>query len=129
MPRGWNTYVGDLEKDGIDLSGGQWQKIFMGRASYTYSPILILDEPAGSLDPISEIDLYKRLEKHMKSKLNIIISHRLGVVKLADEILLLAGGELTESGKHQELMDRGGRYYELYMSQKSLYKRADESFV
>lgn len=129
MPRGWNTYVGDLEKDGIDLSGGQWQKIFMGRASYTYSPILILDEPAGSLDPISELDLYKRLEKHMKSKLNIIISHRLGVVKLADEILLLAGGELTESGKHQELMDRGGRYYELYMSQKSLYKRADESFV
>lgn len=122
LNNGFKSMLGTLHSGGINFSKGQWRKIFFSRALFNGGQITILDEPNASLDPVSEKELYENIEKHLTSDINIIISHRLGVVKYADEVLVMNDGVLVESGSHDELMDKGGMYHELYTAQSKLYE-------
>lgn len=111
-----------LDKDGIEFSGGEGQKLALARAIYKNSPILVLDEPTSALDPIAEYELFSRLNDISKNKLTLYISHRLSSTKFCDKIVVLSDGEIAEIGSHNELMDRGGLYCELFTSQAKYYK-------
>jgi ATP-binding cassette, subfamily B, bacterial len=114
MPRGYDTLVGER---GVTLSGGQRQRIGIARALVRNSPILILDEPTSSLDSESEKTVLEALEKLMIGRTVIIIAHRLSTIRNADQIIVLDGGCIEEKGTHDELMQRGGVYAELYAMQ------------
>ncbi|MGE5678776.1 MAG: ABC transporter ATP-binding protein [Pseudomonadota bacterium] len=122
LPHGIETSLGKLKKEGQDVSGGQWQRIAMARALVNPAPVLILDEPAAALDPISESRLYEEFEKISSDKTTIFISHRLGSTKLADEILVLGNGQVVEHGTHEYLMEIKGDYANMYESQRSWYR-------
>lgn len=107
--------------NGDDVSGGQWQRIATARALIKNSEILILDEPTSNLDPYAEINLFKTFLELADDKTAIMITHRLGPAKFADKIIVLDNGYIIESGKHDELMSKKGRYYEMYSAQSSLY--------
>jgi len=122
LPKGYDTNLGKIEEDGVDLSGGQWQRVVMARALMSPSPILILDEPTAALDPISESQLYEQFEKISKGRTTVFISHRLGSTKIADEILVMENGEIAEKGSHEELISLNGIYAGMYESQRSWYE-------
>lgn len=121
LPKGIDTILGKIKSDGIDVSGGQWQRIAMARAIVSPAPLRILDEPTAALDPISESNMYERFEKISRGGTTIFISHRLGSTKLADEIFVIGGGNILEKGSHEELMDKNGVYAEMFESQRSWY--------
>ncbi|MEG0899960.1 MAG: ABC transporter ATP-binding protein [Oscillospiraceae bacterium] len=116
-----NTYLGKIKKDGVDLSGGQWQRIAIARSITNNSPLRILDEPTAALDPISESKIYEDFEKISQGNTTIFISHRLGSTKLADTIYVIDNGCVAESGSHQHLLEKNGIYADMYNSQKSWY--------
>jgi len=122
LTNGYETHLGKIQDDGIDVSGGQWQRIVMARALMSPAPILILDEPTAALDPISESQLYEQFEKISKDRTTIFISHRLGSTKIADEILVMDNGKIVEKGSHEELMSMNGIYAKMYDSQRSWYE-------
>lgn len=122
LPKGIDTCLGKISENGVDLSGGQWQKIAMARALINPAPVLILDEPTAALDPISESNLYGQFEKISQGKTTIFISHRLGATKLADTIFVLENGRIAEVGSHEMLMERNGIYTKMYESQRSWYQ-------
>ena len=122
LPKQYDTPLGRLTPDSVDLSGGQWQRVAMARALMSPSPIQILDEPTAALDPISESRLYEQFGEISKGRTTIFISHRLGSTSLADEIFVLKNGGVFEAGTHQELMKRRGLYAEMYESQRSWYQ-------
>ncbi len=119
---GFDTPLGKIEKDGVDISGGQWQRIAMARTILSPSPVQILDEPTAALDPISESKLYEQFESMCKGKTTIFISHRLGSTKIANKIFVLDGGSVVEQGTHEALMSLHGKYAEMYDSQRSWYQ-------
>lgn len=123
---GYDTMVGKLHDNSVDLSGGQWQKIAMARALMSNSSIQILDEPTSALDPISESNLYEEFEKISRGKTTIFISHRLGAVKIADYIYVIHDGKVVESGTHLELINNNSLYKEMYDSQKNWYIGGNE---
>ena len=106
----------------VNLSGGEWQKLFFARVHSNPANVFILDEPTSNLDPLAEMEFYDSIDNLMKAKMNIFISHRLGIVKYADELIVINNGQLVEQGSHKELYGKGGLYYEMYKSQQSLYK-------
>ena len=110
-----------LKSGGIDLSGGEWQKIVAARCFMSSSPIAILDEPNAALDPISEGVFYEVCREMLKKKITLFISHRLGTVKQSDEILVLRDGHVIEMGSHEILMDRCNYYAKLFETQRGLY--------
>ena len=122
LPEKLNTHLGKLEHDGVDLSGGEWQKVAMARAIVNPAPLLILDEPTAALDPISESKIYEEFEKISKNRTTIFISHRLGATKLADRIFVISSGKVAEQGSHEELMKQNGIYAKMYESQRSWYR-------
>ncbi|HEM5209879.1 TPA: ABC transporter ATP-binding protein [Streptococcus suis] len=122
LPKGLETHVGKLSPDGIDLSGGQWQKIAMARSFISSAPIKILDEPTAALDPLVESRIYQDFETMTSGKTTIFISHRLGSTKIADEILVIDGGSIFERGSHKELMELKGLYNEMFESQRRWYE-------
>ncbi len=122
LPKGWDTPLGKIRKDGQDLSGGEWQRIAMARAMVNPAPLRILDEPTAALDPISESRVYTEFERMSQGKTTIFISHRLGSTALADRILVIDGGRVTEQGTHGELMTQAGLYARMYESQRSWYQ-------
>lgn len=122
LPEGIETPLGKIKSNGLDISGGEWQRIAMARAIINPAPLRILDEPTAALDPISESNLYKKFEEISKGKTTIFISHRLGSTKLADEIFVIGGGTVIEQGTHNELIESCGIYAEMYDSQKGWYK-------
>jgi len=124
--KGLDTPLGKISEDGVDLSGGQWQRIALARVALNLAPIKVLDEPTAALDPLSESRLYEQFEKIIQSGMSIFISHRLGSIKLADEILVLKDGALIEEGKHLELMQQEGYYFEMYKSQLKWYQGSEE---
>ena len=128
LAKGIETPLGKVEADGIDLSGGQWQRLALARTLINPAPIKILDEPTAALDPLSESRLYEQFETLMKGNTSIFISHRLGSIKLADEILVLDSGRLIEQGSHLELMALRKHYANIYESQLKWYQ-TDESEV
>lgn len=118
LPNGYETMLGNLFKTGEELSIGQWQKIAIARAFYRNSPILFMDEPSSALDVNSEKQLLNKLKDLSKGKTVVIISHRLSTVRWADIIYVLDKGRVVESGCHDELMEKSGKYFELIQTSK-----------
>lgn len=124
LPYGYNTYLGNIYNDGITLSGGEWQRISIERALIKENvELYIMDEPAASLDPIMESELYKEFLNTLKGKTKIITSHRLGACSIADCIYVFENGRIIESGTHAELMKNKNTYYNMYQAQSHLYER------
>jgi len=122
LPKGYDTPLMRIfEQDGMELSGGQWQKLAIARAFYADSDILILDEPTASLDPIAEQEIFAQMDKLRKGKTSIFVSHRLSSATMADQIIVLENGTLIEKGNHQQLMAQGGRYAQLFATQAERY--------
>jgi ABC-type multidrug transport system fused ATPase/permease subunit len=111
-----------LNADGIELSGGEMQKLILARAIYKDAPILILDEPTAALDPIAESNLYQTYNELSKNKTSIFISHRLASTRFCDRIIFMENGEFVETGTHDELMKKDGKYAELFKIQSRYYK-------
>ena len=118
---GLDTNLGKIEEEASDLSGGQWQRIAIARSLISPAPLKVLDEPTAALDPIAESQIYQEFEGLMNGKTTIFISHRLGSTKLADEILVIDGGEIVEMGNHQDLMKKEGLYAHMFESQRRWY--------
>jgi len=129
VSNGFDTNLGKLEDDGIDLSGGQWQRIAISRACLSQSAFVILDEPTASLDPIAESEMYSAFSEVLKNKGCIMISHRLASAKLADKIIVIHNGKIVEQDTHSALMSVMGLYQSMYSSQSAWYdiqKQEDE---
>lgn len=117
-----DTELGQLNEGGIELSGGQWQKLAICRGCVRQSKVLIMDEPTASLDPKSENELYENLVKICHNdKTLILISHRMSACRLCDRILTFSEGKIIEDGTFDELIEKKGKFYELYMAQKEYY--------
>ncbi|KWX75923.1 hypothetical protein AMQ84_16370 [Paenibacillus riograndensis] len=122
LPQGLDTQLGQLENNDVELSGGQWQRLAIARAlSREGTEILIMDEPTASLDPKVETQIYEEFSALCENKTAIMISHRLGVTRLCDTIYVFDQGEICEFGSHAELMNRRGKYYQMYSAQSYLY--------
>lgn len=117
-----DTNIGKLEEDGVYLSGGENQKLALARAIQKKSDFLIFDEPTASMDPMVEAKMYDNILKVLKSRGAIIITHRLVLSKLADDIIVLGDGRIIERGSHDELMNKGGIYKQMYDEQSGWYK-------
>jgi ATP-binding cassette subfamily B protein/ATP-binding cassette subfamily C protein len=122
LAHGYETLLARQFKDGAELSGGQWQRIAAARAFYRTAPLLIMDEPTAALDARAEYALFSSLRVHAATRSVLIITHRLASVRQADQIYVLSGGKVIESGSHAELMALGGQYAELYGLQASQYE-------
>lgn len=121
LPAGKETMLGKVYENGEELSGGQWQKIALARAVISRSQLKILDEPTASLDPMAECEVYKKFEELSRQSATIFISHRLASCVDSDVIYLLDEGRIVETGSHSQLMERNGRYHEMFESQRGWY--------
>ncbi|HLI71356.1 MAG TPA: ABC transporter ATP-binding protein [Ktedonobacteraceae bacterium] len=122
LPGGYETMLGRWFKDGLQLSGGEWQKVALARAFMRDAPILILDEPTSSLDAQAEYEIFTKFRLLTEGKTAIFISHRFSTVRLADRIFVIEQGVVKESGTHAELIALGGRYAELFNLQAEAYR-------
>ena len=123
MPEGFNTQLGRWFKGGQELSGGQWQKIALSRAFMrTGADILVLDEPTAAMDAEAEVQIFDHFRKITQNQMVVLISHRFSTVRMADQIVVMAGGELLEQGTHEELLKLGGRYARLFSIQAAGYQ-------
>lgn len=117
---GYDTML-SREFDGIELSGGQWQRVALARGLYRDSRFIVLDEPTSAIDPIEEGVLYRKFQKMIQDKMGVIVTHRLGSTKIADRILVLKEGKIVEEGNHEELMNLYGYYQKMYHEQAKWY--------
>ena len=127
MPQGYDTPLTRyFEKDGTELSIGQWQKLSVARAFYADSDILILDEPTASLDAIAEQEIYRQFDRLREGKTSVFVSHRLSSATTADMVVVLENGRVKEAGTHEELMKRRGTYFKLFSTQAARYQTKNE---
>jgi len=129
LPRGFDTILGRSLAEGVDISGGEWQKLALARAFMRNGRILILDEPSGSLDAFAEAQLNSDVEQLMKDRTCIMISHRLSMVRSMNRILVLQQGRLIQQGTHAELMAQEGLYSRMYNLQAARYRDADDAVI
>ena len=122
LPMGYQQMIGKRFSKGIDLSGGEWQKIAIARAYMRDAEVLILDEPTAALDARSEFEVFQRFRELSTARTAVLISHRFSTVRMADRILVLADGRVEQSGCHDELLAMGGRYAELFELQAAGYR-------
>ena len=122
LPRGYDQLIGKRFRNGVDLSGGEWQKVAIARAYMRDAQVLILDEPTAALDARSEFEIFQRFKELSEGKTAVLISHRFSSVRMADRILVLAEGQIEAEGTHEELLARGGRYAELFELQAAGYR-------
>ncbi len=127
LPRGYETVLGKTFEAGEELSVGEWQKVALARALVGDSQVLVLDEPTSSLDARAEYEVYSRFHRFSKGKTVFLISHRLSTVRMADRIHVFAGGEIVESGTHDELVLRGGAYARMFELQARNYQGTPDS--
>ena len=119
---GMDTKIGKERWDGQELSGGQWQMIALARVLFSSKPLLVLDEPTAALDPISELDVYKLIYESSEKQTALLVTHRLGAIVMADKIYLIDDGRIIEEGSHLELMDKKGKYKNLFSIQRNWYQ-------
>ena len=125
LPQGYDTALGKWFDAGVNLSGGEWQKVALARAFMRDARILLLDEPTSALDAQAEYDLFERLRSLTRGRTAVYISHRFSTVRRADRIVFLEHGRLVEEGTHEELMRLDGRYARLFRMQASAYTGED----
>ena len=121
LPEKYDQMLGKRFSEGVDLSGGQWQKIALARAYMRDAQLLILDEPTSALDARAEHEVFQRFSDLIEGKAAVLISHRFSTVRMADRILFLENGQLLELGSHEELLEKGGKYAELFRLQAKGY--------
>lgn len=123
MPRGLDTYLyKDLDKEGVEVSGGEAQKIAIARALYKDAPFIILDEPTAALDPLAEAEIYSKFDRIAGDRTAVYISHRLSSCKFCDEIAVFDHGAVVQQGGHEDLLsNEGGKYHELWHAQAQYY--------
>lgn len=130
LPAGADTPLGrELYEDGVELSGGEKQKLLLARLLYKNPPCIILDEPTAALDPIAEDRMYRSYHRIAAQATSVFISHRMASTSFCDRIFLLDGAVIAETGTHDELMAAGGRYRELFEIQSRYYKEAEKHEV
>jgi len=122
LPLGYDQMIGRRFNGGVDLSGGEWQKIALGRAYMREAQLLILDEPTAALDARAEYEVFERFKELTQGKTAVLISHRFSTVRMADRILVVEHGRVQEIGSHEELLAKGGRYAELFQLQAAGYR-------
>jgi len=122
LPGGYEQQLGKSFNKGVELSGGEWQKVALARAYMRDAQLIILDEPTAALDARAEYEVFQRFAALTEGKSSVIISHRFSTVRMADRILVLENGRLIELGSHEELLAQGGRYAELFQLQARGYQ-------
>lgn len=122
LPKGYDQLLGCRFEGGVDLSGGEWQKIALARAHLRDAQLLILDEPTAALDAQSEHEVFKRFADLTSGKMSLLISHRMSTVRMADRILVMENGGIAEQGPHEQLVKHGGLYAEMFELQAASYR-------
>ncbi len=122
LPGGYDQMIGKRFRNGVELSGGEWQKLAIARAYMRDAEVLILDEPTAALDARAEFEVFQRFKELGAGKTTVLISHRFSSVRMADRILVLSGGRLEAEGSHEALLAEGGRYAELFELQAAGYR-------
>ncbi len=126
LPQGYDTHIGrQVFEDGIELSGGETQRLMLARALYKGAPMMVLDEPTAALDPIAENDMYLKYNEMTKGCTSVYISHRLASTRFCDRIIFLANGKIAEEGTHDALIDKNGEYAKLFAIQSKYYQEGD----
>jgi ABC-type multidrug transport system, ATPase and permease components len=122
LPEGINTNIYNNQEEGIEISGGEAQKLAIARALYKDAPVVILDEPTSALDPVSELEIYERFNKLVEEKTSIFISHRMSSCRFCNNILVFDDGQIVQIGNHDELVsDKEGIYHSLWEAQAKYY--------
>jgi ATP-binding cassette subfamily B protein len=122
LPQRYRQLLGLRFEGGVDLSGGEWQKIALARAYFRDAQVVILDEPTASLDARSESEVFQRFAELAEGKTALLISHRFSTVRMADRIVVLEKGRIAEEGSHDQLIALGGRYAGMFELQASNYR-------
>ena len=122
MPDGLGSKAGRLFEGGHELSGGEWQRLALARLIFRQADVWILDEPTSNLDPEAEAAIFSELKEQLHGRMGIVISHRFSTVRVADRIYVIGDGRVLESGSHEGLMSRRGRYSELFELQAAGYR-------
>jgi ATP-binding cassette, subfamily B, bacterial len=122
LPQRYGQLLGLRFEGGVDLSGGEWQKIALARAYFRDAQVVILDEPTASLDARSESEVFQRFAELAEGKTALLISHRFSTVRMADRIVVLEKGRIAEEGSHDQLIALGGRYAGMFELQASNYR-------
>ena len=123
QPKGLDEEIGQFSKTGNNLSGGQWQRLALARALYRRNTrLMILDEPTAALDPLAESELYRNFAEMTAGKTTLLISHRLGITRMVNRILVFREGQIVEEGGHDSLMEKDGYYAEMYRAQAQWYQ-------
>ena len=124
MPQGLDTPIyTDFDKNGVDISGGEAQKLAIARALYHDTPFVILDEPTAALDPLAEYEIYSRFDELIGTKTAVYISHRLSSCRFCNDILVIEDGKAVQRGSHEKLVeDKEGLYYTLWHTQAQYYQ-------
>ena len=122
LPGSYDQMLGRRFVDGVDLSGGEWQRLALARAYLRDAQLLILDEPTAALDARSEFEVFERFAELTQGKMSLFISHRFSTVRMADRIVVLSKGKIAEDGDHRQLMALAGRYAEMFELQAASYR-------
>jgi ATP-binding cassette subfamily B protein len=130
LPNGLNTVIGKaVDRQGVELSGGEKQRIAVARSHMSNKKVLIFDEPAAALDPIAEMEQFMDIRQKLNGRTAILISHRIGFARLADKIIMMADGEIAETGTHEELMALKGQYANFFAQQAQWYESVNSAEV
>jgi len=122
LPSGYDTQMGKSFRDGMELSGGEWQRVALARSFIRGAQVIVLDEPTAALDPVAELNVFTKFAELVRGKTSVLISHRLGSARLADRILVVQDGRIAEDGTHDELLRAGGLYAEFFEMQAKWYQ-------